>query len=166
MKKAFFRMTGLFALLVLTFAATAQTENQQPSENLVSATDHSGKALANNRVIDQFRKNFPGAVNESWVKTKEGFGVRFTSAGIAALVFLNRKGDVTGTIRYLTEKELPVDVRRQVKSTYYDYSIKDVKEVTYDGIVAYLVTVDAENKWKVIRVVGGDMDVYEEHTNG
>lgn len=167
MKKFFLVVTGLCTALIIATTATAQTTSQPSAENLVSITEHPGKDLADKRVLERFRKSFPDAANEVWMKTKEGgLGVRFSSAGIPQLVFLNRKGDCTGSVRYLTEKDLPSAVHRQVKSAYYDYRIKDVREVTSDGIVAYLVTVEDDATWKIIRVVEDDMDVYEAHTKG
>lgn len=167
MKKIFLVMTGLCTVLAIATTATGQPTVQPSAENLVSATEHSGKDLAGKPVIERFRKNFPDAANEVWMKTKEGgFGVRFVSAGIAQLVFLNKKGDCTGSVRYLTEKELPDAVSKRVKSACYGYRIKDVREVASDGIVAYLVTVEDDTTWKIIRVVEEEMDVYEAHVKG
>ena len=120
-------------------------------------------------MVARFRKNFANAVNESWMNTKQGFAVRFNIADVQQLVFLSKKGDCTGSIRYYTAKDLPEAVRRQVKSTYYDYSITSVKEVTTDGVTAYLITIDAEKDWKIIRVLANDdmeMEVYGAYIKG
>jgi hypothetical protein len=117
----------------------------------------------NDRVVKKFTKQFAEATDVVWAKTNNGFIARFTSNGIQSWAFLTKGGNCLSTMRYYTEKELPADVRNQVKSTYYDFSITSVKEVSCNKLTAYLVTIEDKATWKVIRIVDGEMDIFEEH---
>lgn len=58
-----------------------------------------------------------------------------------------------------SEKELPKEVRALVKSTYYDYSIGWVKEVSQNQTVVYVVHIADGQNWKDLLVQDGEMEV-------
>ena len=163
----------VIAWLSAAIFANAQDHSLASSDKLVSAKPASkfettietpSKSIdVNDRIVKKFKKEFPGAMDAVWVQTKNGFIVRFISNGIQNWTFLNKGGNRLSTMRYYTETELPSDVRTQVKSTYFDFSISSVKEVNCNNLTAYLITIEDKTKWKVIRVVDGEMDVWEEH---
>ncbi len=96
-------------------------------------------------------------------QNKNGFSAFYSAKGIQNRVYLTRRGSFIGQIRYYTEKELPVDVRKQVRSNFYDYAITSVTEVNCNNLTAYLVTIADDTTWKVIRVLDGEMDVWKEY---
>ena len=106
------------------------------------------------------------ARDDAWAQTKKGYLVNFKAGGIHHNVFLNKKGEMTSQIRFYYENDLPNDVRKQVKTTYGNYSISSVKEITSGNKMVYLVTISDETSWKVIRVSSSEMDVFEEHKKG
>ena len=63
------------------------------------------------------------------------------------------------SIREYTEKELPREVWRLVKSTYYDYNIGFVKEVNQPLVLAYIVHIENEEGWKELVVRDGEIAV-------
>jgi hypothetical protein len=135
-----------------------------PSES--SGMMGSSKTDVNDRALKNFKKNFTEVTDDVWIKTPNGYVVRFTSNGIPNTAFLTNHGNCQSCIRYYTERELPGDIRQQVKSTYYDFAITAAREVTNNGQTAYLVTIEDQTSWKVIRIVDGEMDVFEEHFKG
>jgi hypothetical protein len=159
--KKLFQMASLFLVVTATTNANAQMENLSPKE-FVTTSDYSAKATANDRVISKFEKFYPNANGESWIKMKNGFAVRFFSNNIQQLVFLTKRGGVISSVRYYTEKELPSDVRGMIRYEYPTYSIKSVREIHASDTKAYLVTIEDATTWKTIRVVDGEMDVYED----
>jgi hypothetical protein len=120
----------------------------------------------NDRTMANFKKYFSEVTDDVWIKTPNGYVVRFTSNGIPNTAFLSNHGNCQSCVRYYTEKELTGDIRQQVKSTYFDFAITSVREVTYNSQTAYLVTIEDKTSWKVIRIVDGEMDVWEEHLKG
>ncbi len=67
------------------------------------------------------------------------------------------------TIRVYSEKQLDRSIRGLVKSTYYDYTINEVKEIEQYDIegTVYLFLLEGEDDWKTVRLGNGDMDVME-----
>ena len=73
---------------------------------------------------------------------------------------------MTSQIRYYGEKDMPVNVRNQINHLNGCFTIGIIKEVTTVGGTAYLVTLLGEHDWKVMRIVGYEMEVLEEHIKG
>lgn len=115
------------------------------------------------RAMKKFKKDFPAVTGEVWSTAEDGYMVSFLSNGIQNRVYLSKKGACQSIVRYYSEKQLPAEIRHQVKTIYYDYAIPRATEVTTTGKTAYLVTVEGSNSWKVIQVVEGEMDVWEDH---
>jgi hypothetical protein len=160
--KKLFKMAGLFLVIFINANVNAQEANVSQKE-FESTSDYAAKATANDRAIAKFGKFFPNASSESWTNTKNGFAVRFTSNNMQQLVFLTKHGNVIASIKYYSEKQLPSDVRMSVRYAYPDYSIKSAREINAANSIAYLITIEDATSWKTIRIVNGDMDVYEEY---
>ena len=157
--------------------ATAQSNLSATNDKLIafksssqpgnSGTTTSSKPTdVNDRALRNFKKNFSGVTDDVWAKTQDGYVVRFSSNGIQTQAFLTNRGHCQGCIRYYSEKELPADIRHLVRSSYYDFTITSVKEVSVNKQTAYLVTIEDKTSWKVLRIVDGEMDVWEEHQKG
>lgn len=116
----------------------------------------------NGFVLNRFNISFPDVTDDVWVKTNDGFLVTFTSNGIQNRAFLNKSGHTQGVIRYYTEKELQITERNQVKYAYPGFWISLVREVNFNNLTAYLVTLKNENSWKVVRIFNGDIDAWNE----
>lgn len=163
MKKHLFAAAAL--VVAVAFATTANAQfDLAANTKKTDAAPAAAVDIKSLSVYKKFVKQFPDGQEDSWIKIKEGFVVRFTVKGIVNRAFLDKRGNFDGLIRYYGEKDLPQDVRQQVKSAYYDYSIRSVQEVTWDGTTAYLVTVEDKTTLKIIRVVDGEMDVREAFT--
>ena len=177
MKKTFFRyLTGCIPLIALFGSAYAQngdfsfSSTKSTSRKFVFNETKAEQGLSdisisdiNARALKEFSKTFKSAVNTTWYEINGGFTAKFTQDGIETRVDYDRKGRWLATLRTYTEANLPRDVRRLVKSTYYDYSIYLVKEVTAGDKTAYLVQMEDADGFKTIRVIDGEMDVYAEY---
>lgn len=91
-----------------------------------------------------------------------GFLAEFVENNVEVRVVYNKKGGWVYTIRQYTEKELPVEIRKLVKQTYYDETIGLVKEVIQDGYTVYVIHIENEARWKTIRVRDGEMEVVQD----
>lgn len=176
MKKLLPVVTGYLFLLFSLTTIHAQ-ENLSADSRLLAFKSFSNLSAANTfdaattgineNIVKKFRSLFQTASDDSWEKTRDGgYAVRFVSNGMQQMAFLDKKGNCESQIRYYTEKGLPADVRKMVRSTYYDYSIKGVTEVSHHDTTAYLVTIEDDTTWKIIRVVNGEMEVWKEFVKG
>jgi len=119
-------------------------------------------AMVNTKAMRDFKKTYPHIESEKWFSFKDGFAAKFTEDGIQRMVTYNRIGDWLYTIAYYEEKQLPEDIRALVKSSYYDYTITVVQEITARQQTIYLVHMQDANTWKTVRVADGEMSVVED----
>jgi len=124
----------------------------------------SGESITtiNSRAVKDFRKAFKSCTDEKWFKLEDGFIAKFTQSDIPHRVDYDRKGNWIATTRYYSEKELPKEVRKQVKSVYYDYSITSVQELRFHEHLVYLINIEDDSNILTIRICDGEMDVFKE----
>lgn len=154
-----------FAVLFISGAsvATAQQITAPQTAKFTTTNENQSKAAIDLRAMKAFHGKFPANQNEQWAKTGTGYLVNFDLQNIRYTVFLNSKGTVTSQIRYYSENELPLAIRNLIQTNYSCFSIKSVKEIASKNATACLVTIANGNAWKVIRVVGEETDVFEDH---
>ena len=140
----------LLAVVRLNDPSTFEKTNAAP------VTDVNAKA------IRDFKKTFKTVSNETWYELPNSYVAEFTSGSKKSLVAYDKKGNWKFTILYYSEKELPEDVRSDVKSIYYDYSISRVEEIHIDRDPIYLIHMQNEKTWKNVRVCDGEVQLLED----
>lgn len=173
MKNSFFRYAkGSILFIALSSCAYAQTsklttELNNPSSKEVAynsdpntslPTDKSREmAGINTRAVKDFNRSYKKQSNAAWFAIKDGYVAIFTEDGVKTRVYYNPKGRLIGDIRSYEEDKLPKEIRHQVKSTYYDYNIFYVNELTVGQEKVYLVKIEDKTSFKTIRVQNGEM---------
>jgi hypothetical protein len=142
---------GLLLVLMLT-GATMQTRAQHP-DNISLLNMHtlgvSGPAVRAQRDFLKWEGNRKG---EQWYKIADGFLAEFQETGHSCMVYYDDKGYWSASIRTLVEKDLPVEVRRLVRSTYLDYAISWVKEIKKGNALVYNVRIEDDTSWKELLI--------------
>ena len=169
---------NLIALVIVSVATLAGTSranaqivsNSSSLEYQMNATEtrNNMKELEtiSPRAVKDFGYTHKNVKGESWMKTKDGFSVRFNSDDVRTTIYYDKKGNWTGSLKYYGEEKMPREVRQIVKSTYYDYNIvyaQEIETTDSDGVPTYVVCVDDKTKIKMIRVVNGEMSVWKEY---
>lgn len=112
-----------------------------------------------------FVKRFSAAASPRWIRLQDGsFIARFEEPGIAGRAAYSKRGVWVYTIRSYHEKQLSHEVRHIVKSTYYDFAIIGVDEITQyniDGPV-YAIYLEGDSSYLTLRVHNGEMEVAQE----
>ena len=119
------------------------------------------------RALKNFADTYKNAKDEKWMKTNNGFAVRFTSGDIRTTILYDKKGYWTGSIKSYGEEKMLHEIRHDIKSKYYDYSIIYTQEVeTPDsgGLPTYIICVEDAANIKLIRICDGEMSVWKEYT--
>jgi hypothetical protein len=176
MKKQFFLYKlGVIPLIILCCSVNAQTNRLNANLNTSSSKEvalndntkdkelprfnnHSGPGA---KALKNFSKTFKGADNAAWSQTGDGLKAEFTKDDIETKVFYDRKGRWIANVSGYQEDKLPKDIRHRVKSSYYDYSIFYVQEITAGDKTAFLVKIEDKNSIKTIRISDGEMDEYQ-----
>ena len=174
MKKAFIHcLTGLYLVWTITNTTYAHTlpikTNFRETSKKISAadtgyTDSLTWNEINSNAIRNFTRDYKNVSNVQWYKSAKGiFVAYFTSEEIRNWVYYSKKGDYMHMIRYYHEENLSADVCHLIKSTFYDYSIYCVIELSAKSQTAYHVKIVDRTNWKTIKVVNGEMEVTEEY---
>lgn len=154
-------MKKIISIVVITcfyFASQAQM-----SRDLLVSTQTLGSDHAAMKAAREFWKKYGEGKNESWYKLDAGYLAEFSETTVRYKSVFDRKGNWLYSIKEYSEKELPKEVRDLIKSSYYDYSIGWVKEVSQNQAVVYVVHIASGSDWKDILVQDGEMDV--QHSN-
>jgi hypothetical protein len=109
------------------------------------------------RAVRHFTSSYPDAQEERWYLINNGFMAKFSKDNVKIRIDYDKKGNWLYTIRYLTEKMLPRDVRAQVKSTWFDHNISSAEEIQVGYSFIYLLHINEGEDWKIIRVADGEM---------
>lgn len=178
MKRLFFRYTMGSILSIAVFSSSyAQGSNSSSVLSNPLATDlaYNNKSKTreipvtqgattiniSTKAVKDFTKNYKNTENAGWFVIKDGYLAEFKKDGIKTTVYYNRKGTWTGNIRSYMEDKMPRNIRHLVKSSYYDYKINYVQEITVDRKIVYLVKIEDDKFFKTIRIQDGEMDEFE-----
>jgi len=117
------------------------------------------------RAMKDFKSRFTNAKDELWFPINTGFVAYFKEDGFQQRIYYDKKGRWEASMRDLTEKQLPRDVRAIVKSSYYDFTITLARVIEVPDHKVYIIHLEDENNILIVRVSEfGEMDVLEEFT--
>jgi hypothetical protein len=172
MKNSFFRYaTGLIPSLALCSSIFAQTNSSTPlnfptTKELAYADEPNADPASsiNEKAAKNFSKSHGKQSNASWFALDDGSVAIFTEDGIKTKAYYDRKGRPVGEVRTYQEDKLPREIRHMVKSTYYDFNIFLVNEVTVGNAKVHLIKIEDQTSFKTIRVQDGEMSETEAYT--
>ena len=146
-------LTGMFILGGL--ATQAQTSDKAYLLNPSAI----GVDKAAARATRDFWQRAGEQKDEQWYKSSQGYVAEYEAGPVKGRFVYNQKGDWAYSILTYRERELPEEVRKEVRSNYYDYRITWVKEVNEEDAVVYVVHLEDEASWKDVAVQDGEMRV-------
>jgi hypothetical protein len=111
------------------------------------------------RAIRDFKKSYPDVKHVSWVEVEDGYIAHFDIDGEKTKVAYDTRGSWQYLLRERHESTMPKDVRAQVRSCYYDYSISQVEELELFDKTIYLVLLEDNKSWKRLRISDGEMEL-------
>lgn len=175
-KQMLFKLSGLLPAIVLFTNLNAQTFKSSRQFHLDETAFNEAMALpvipvtikddntthVNARALKDFAANFKKADKVDWLEVKDGYVARFEMDGVQTKAYYSQKGRWNATVYTYDQFKLPTDVRKLVRSTYYDFDIFVAHEVKLGDKTVYLVKIQDQQTLKTIRVADGEMDVYED----
>jgi hypothetical protein len=119
----------------------------------------------NEKVMQTFSAAFADAKNVSWVELKEEdiFHASFEMDGEKLDVFIDAEGEVLATTRYITAKQLPMAVTKQLAVKYAAYTASpSIIEYSANGETSYYVTLSSEKYTVILKAdSAGSLSVYK-----
>ncbi|MBS1660256.1 MAG: PepSY-like domain-containing protein [Bacteroidetes bacterium] len=135
-------------MFVLSAGAFAATPNFSISDKLLQA----------------FKQTFPDAQQVKWAEQEDKYMVNFKQGEILTKIEYDKEGNFLSSLRYYTEKNLPVSILCRLQKKYGDKKVFGVTEMTTDASVEYYIKLEDENNFITVRSnADGNMQVVEKY---
>ncbi|HEY8894335.1 MAG TPA: hypothetical protein VIM79_05955 [Niastella sp.] len=161
--KKFFIATGI-SLMALSGCAYTQTGNALAANRIkpMSAQNQYLNDI-NVRAMRDFVTRYGDVDNAMWHKSNGNYVAVFFRDSVQYRTVYSGRGDLSFIMKYYEEKQMPRNIRAQVKSTYYDYKIFVIQEIEVpDHPTVYIVNLQGDTDWKKVKLCQGEMEVMEE----
>jgi len=155
-------VSGAIVLLFNTSTLHAQNELYFMPENSDSKAVPIPANELSTKAARHFSKEYSFVQNESWFKIKDGYTAKFQLDDIQYRIGYNKKGNWLNTVRVYREPDLNQAIRHIVKSTYYDYAISLVEELTVKDVTSYVVHIENGKGFKKLYIADGEMMTMDE----
>lgn len=121
----------------------------------------------NIRAVRDFLKRNKNAIDAEWNVIDDGFVVKYSCNDKICRTVYNRKGEFLYTIRQYDEAQMPRDVRRIVKSRYFDYVITLVEEIDRPSkSIVYVIHLQDAASIINVQVSDGEIEVAGDYIKG
>jgi hypothetical protein len=116
----------------------------------------------NSKAMRSFVSLYSNATEPKWVKYYGGYVVYFLRDGIRYKIYYTRMGDHKCTIRQYSAENMSLEMRQLVETSFKDYSVFLVTEVTKRNKTRYEIKIEDESSFKEIRIEDGGIRVANE----
>jgi hypothetical protein len=153
---------GLFAILSVYSSVAQETSFKElPAITLSSATTTTMVSAKVNKMFSQY---FKDATSLKWYELEKKLLVKFTMNNQEHRALFTRTGELVYHITFGTEEQLPADVRKQIRSTYYDQKITRVYEVHQGDRTVWIASLEDDNNYITARVEDYELDEIQRMT--
>jgi hypothetical protein len=116
------------------------------------------------KLLQAFHKTFPDAQQVKWAETEDRYMVNFKQGDILTKVEYDKEGNFLNSLRYYSEKNLPVNILCRLQKKYADKKVFGVTEVTSEASVEYYIKLEDAQNWITVKSnVDGIMQVVEKY---
>lgn len=122
----------------------------------------SDPSAVSEKVLKAFEQTFTAAEQVKWNESGNSYSVRFIQNDIRYIVYYNKSGVITGSMRFYVPAKLPVNILTAINQHYSQKSAFGVTEITAGDEVAYFVRMeDAKNYYTIRFNASGEGFQYE-----
>ncbi len=116
------------------------------------------------KMLQAFQQTFPDAKQVKWVEEPNGYQVSFRQSDILTKVEYDKEAHFVSSLRYYTEKNLPVTIICQLQKKYAGKQVWGVTELSTETSTEYYVKLVDDQNWYTIRSdADGNMQVVEKY---
>jgi hypothetical protein len=121
-------------------------------------------STVSDKLLQAFRQTFPDARQVKWVEEPQGYTVSFRQNEILTKVEYDKDANFISSLRYYTEKNLPVTVLCQLQKKYAGKTIFGVTELSTEATTDYFIKLVDDHNWYTVRSDSdGNMQVVEKY---
>ena len=144
----------------MTAGSFAATNTKTNPDAITTGPD----AIISDKLLQAFKQTFPDAREVKWVEQADKYTVNFKQGDILTKVEYDKDGNFLNSLRYYSEKNLPVNILCRLQKKYADKTVFGVTEVTSDAAVDYYIKMEDEKNWVTVHSdSGGNMRVTEKY---
>jgi hypothetical protein len=96
----------------------------------------------NEKVLNNFQKEFVGAKEVAWQKGEEFMKVSFILNEKVFIAYYNEEGEKLALVRNISRLDLPLSLQENLKDSYSQYWITDLFEFNGKDDSAYYITIE------------------------
>lgn len=152
-------MTTVCMGCVLMLAATnliAQESN--PVKSLPTVTITATHTKVPEKVWQSFQKYFTNAENPAWYELNKRFLVKYMTEDKSNQAVFTKRGRLVYNISYGYEGSLPDDIKKLLRSKYYDYNIARAVKVSQDNRTIWMINVEDTRNMILVRLEDDEME--------
>lgn len=151
-------------LLTLSTGVFAGTISNSTGTSVSTAAGFYNSIGINERLLQIFKQTFPDAEQVKWVEAEDKYTVNFKEKGILTKIEYDKEGNFLSSLRYYSEKNLPVNILCRLQKKYSDKKIFGVTEMATETSVEYFIKLEDDNTWITVRSgVDGNLQVVEKY---
>jgi hypothetical protein len=159
----FIRKTLLVSACLLTISAGVfANQNFTTGDNPGTTTGATPASTISDKLLQAFKQTFPDAVQVKWIEEPTRYRVTFKQNDILTKVEYDKDGNFVSSLRYYSEKNLPVTVLCQLQKKYAGKTIFGVTELATDASTEYYIKLVDDRNWITVRSDSeGNMQIVE-----
>src|SRR4030095_3844983 len=160
------RLSNLLAYFLLGNMAIAQqvngprdyNDNSEIFANVFNANTAAPVPVVSEKALKSFQSSFKNYVGANWYQVGKHFLATFEANGKKQKALFTKNGAMIYSIAYGFEKDLPAELRKQIKSNYYDQTIGMALEVNENNRTIWVVRIEDETTTTTLRLENGEME--------
>jgi hypothetical protein len=159
------KISGCFLSILSVSSSFAQEQDFKELPPItVTATSSTISVNASiNKTFEQFFKNVS---HLRWYQVGKNFLAKFIQNDQENRALFTKNGYLVYHISYGAEKHLPSEVRKLIKSSYFDYSIETILKVFQDNRTVWVVNLVDDKNWVIVKVEDGEMEEVKTYKKG
>jgi hypothetical protein len=148
------RICGCILSILLVSSSFAQSDFKTLPPVVV--TD--AKVKISEKIWTEFYRVFKNAETVKWYEIDKNFLVKFFMDNQEQRALFNKRGGLIYHISYGSEKNLPTEIRRMVKTNYLDYNITMAIKVCENDRTIWVVNLEDAKSLVLVRVEDSEME--------
>jgi hypothetical protein len=118
----------------------------------------------NGKVFQEFQKKFSDATNVSWSLEHSGtYHAFFQKDENFNAILLDKKGQIIYLINYLSEEQLPPDVKNLIADNYDEYKIANVTKIQQNHRTTWIINLKGVNHLVQVAVEDGEIQQLDKY---
>jgi hypothetical protein len=123
-----------------------------------------GNFTISDKLLQAFKQTFPDAQQVKWAEQEDKYMVNFKQGDVLTKIEYDKEGNFLSSLRYYSEKNLPVSILCRLQKKYGDKKVFGVTEMTTDSAVEYYIKLEDDTTWITVRSnADGNMQIIEKY---